>query len=110
MTDTANKAEIYDKMHAGSDFQDLRRRYHHFAIPWTIAFFAWYMLYVVCSNWATAFMSHKLLGNINVALVFGLLQFASTFAIASLYARHAGKELDPIAERLEADYDRELGR
>ncbi|HEY6738160.1 MAG TPA: DUF485 domain-containing protein [Actinopolymorphaceae bacterium] len=46
----------------------------------------------------------KVLGNINVALVFGILQFASTFLIAWLYARHANRSLDPVAEELEARY------
>ncbi len=45
----------------------------------------WYLLYVVMSMWAHDFMSTKVVGNINVALVFGLLQFVSTFLIAWLY-------------------------
>jgi uncharacterized membrane protein (DUF485 family) len=110
MTVAPNKPEIYDEIHASADFQDLRRRYHRFAIPWTIAFFAWYTLYVLCSNWAPDFMGHKLAGNINVGLVFGLLQFISTFVIAWLYARHASKELDPIATKLETHYEREISR
>ena len=38
------------------------------------------------SSWADDFMDTKLVGNINVALVFGLLQFVSTFVIAWLYS------------------------
>jgi uncharacterized membrane protein (DUF485 family) len=68
----------------------------------TAAFLAWYMLYVILSAYARGFMSHKLLGNINVAYVFGLLQFVSTFAIAWLYARYATTQLDPLADRLRA--------
>jgi uncharacterized membrane protein (DUF485 family) len=55
-------------------------------------------------------MNTYLVGNINVALVFGLLQFASTFFIAWLYARHAGRELDPLAERLNSHYNTEVDR
>ncbi len=101
---------IYRELHASEDFQVLRKRYRSFAIPWTIAFLVWYLLYVISSNWATGFMSTDIVGNINVALVFGLLQFASTFFIAWLYSRHATRELDPIAERLEAAYTKEIGR
>ena len=97
--------EVYEQLHATAEFRELRHRYRGFAIPWTIAFLAWYLLYVVMSNWAEDFMNTKLFGNINVALVFGLLQFASTFGIAWLYARHANKELDPIAEDLERRYN-----
>ena len=94
----------YEQIHASDEFAELRKRYRAFAIPWTIAFLAWYMLYVICSNWAPGLMNTYLIGNINVALVFGLLQFASTFLIAWLYARHASRELDPIAQRLDDRY------
>lgn len=106
---SAERHALYQELHASADFHDLRKRYRSFAIPWTVAFLAWYLLYVVCSNWATGFMSTDLVGNINVALVFGLLQFLSTFVIAWMYSRHANKELDPIAARLDETYIRESG-
>lgn len=99
----------YDQMHESADFQELRRRYRAFAIPWTVAFLAWYMLYVIMSNWATGFMNIRIVGNINVALVFGLLQFLSTFVIAWLYARRAHRDFDPLAAKLEARYESEVG-
>jgi len=101
---------IYEHLSQTDDFADLRKRYRAFAIPYTVAFLVWYLLYVAMSNWATGFMNIKLVGNINVALVFGLLQFVSTFGIAWLYARHANKQLDPIARRLEQRYNEEAGR
>ena len=91
---------IYEELHDAPDFEDLRRRYRRFAIPWTVAFLAWYLLYVIMSNWAHDFMSIKLVGNINVALVFGLLQFVSTFAITIAYVRWADRHFDPAAEAL----------
>lgn len=107
MTEPAIRHAAYEDLHESEDFRNLRSRYRSFAIPWTIAFFCWYMLYVVCSNWAPGFMGTDIVGNINVALVFGLLQFLSTFLIAWLYSRHANRELDPIADRLEARYEQE---
>ncbi|HEY8520125.1 MAG TPA: DUF485 domain-containing protein [Gammaproteobacteria bacterium] len=103
-------AEIYRAIHASPEFQALRRRYRAFAFPATAAFLAWYLLYVVLSNWASGFMSLRLVGNVNVALVLGLLQFVSTFAIAWLYARFADRELDPVAQQIERRYDEENGR
>ena len=107
---TSPSPELYRALHASADFQTLRRRYRAFAFPATVAFLAWYLLYVVLSNWARDFMSIEVLENVNVALILGLLQFVSTFAIAWLYARHAERELDPIARRLERRYDEETGR
>jgi len=101
---------VYDDLHATPEFRELRKRYRAFAFPFTAAFLAWYLLYVLMSNWATDFMDTKLVGNINVALVFGLLQFGTTFGIAFLYSRHAAKSLDPLAIELEDRYNREVGR
>jgi uncharacterized membrane protein (DUF485 family) len=96
---------VYGELHGSPDFRELRRRYRGFAIPWTIAFLAWYFLYVVMCMWATDFMDAKVFGNVNVALVFGVLQFVSTFLIAYLYARHATRQLDPLSAKLKARYD-----
>ena len=107
---TRGQHAAYERIHASAEFQTLRRRYRNFALPWTVAFMVWYMLYVFASNWATGFMNTRIVGNINVALVFGLLQFASTFGIAWLYARHANRHLEPLAQKLEAEYNAEADR
>ena len=96
--------EVYEDLHATAEFRELRRRYRGFAIPATVAFLLWYLTYVVMSNWATDFMNIQLFGNINVALVFGLLQFATTFLIAVLYARYSNAKLDPLARELDERY------
>jgi uncharacterized membrane protein (DUF485 family) len=76
----------------------------------TIAFFLWYLLYVILSAYARGFMDTKVVGHINVALVFGLLQFVSTFLIAWWYARYAGRRLDPLADRIKDSFDEEARR
>ena len=101
---------VYDQLSAAPEFAELRKRYRGFVLPATAAFLVWYLLYILMSNYAAGFMDTKVVGNINVALVFGLLQFVSTFGIAWLYARHAGDKLDPIAEELEGRYNAEVGK
>jgi uncharacterized membrane protein (DUF485 family) len=95
---------IYDRLHATPEFAELRRRYRSFVFPATVAFLAWYLLYVVLSSWATDFMSIQVVGNINVALIFGLLQFVTTFGLAYVYSRYSTSKLDPLARQLDADY------
>ncbi|MGA9102843.1 DUF485 domain-containing protein, partial [Aeromicrobium sp.] len=65
---TPEAHEEYQRIHATDDFAELKRSYLRFVVPLTIAFMAWYLLYVVMSNWATGFMDTKVVGNINVAL------------------------------------------
>jgi len=95
---------LYARLQETEDFAELRRRYRSFVFPATLAFIVWYALYVVLSMWANGFMSQKVVGNINVALVFGLLQFGTTFALAWVYAKYSNKRLDPLARKLDEQF------
>jgi uncharacterized membrane protein (DUF485 family) len=90
-----------------AEFRELRQRFRRFVFPMTAVFLSWYLLYVLASGYARDFMGHELVGNINVAYVFGLLQFVSTFLIAYLYERYMEAKVDPLAralrERLEGE-------
>ncbi|MEV7728098.1 DUF485 domain-containing protein [Streptomyces sp. NPDC101733] len=94
---TLPSAEEFDRVQRSPEFAELRGSFRSFAFPLTAAFIAWYLLYVLLSSYAGGFMGTKLFGNINVALVLGLGQFATTFLIAWLYSRHAAAKLDPKA-------------
>jgi uncharacterized membrane protein (DUF485 family) len=83
-----------------ADFVELRRRLRRFVFPMTGLFLVWYLVYVLLADYAHGFMSTKLFGNINVALVLGILQFVSTFVITTIYVRYANRQLDPQAEKI----------
>ena len=101
---------IYVELHQTPEFSELRSRFRRFVFPATAVFMIWYLLYVVMSNWAHDFMSTKVVGNINVALIFGILQFVSTFLIAWLYGRYMNAKVDPIARELNQRYDERIAR
>ncbi|MEZ5096315.1 MAG: DUF485 domain-containing protein [Nocardioides sp.] len=96
---------VYRELAGTAEFQELRRRFRGFVFPTTVVFMAWYLLYVLLSTYAKGFMSTKVLGNINLGLILGLLQFASTFLIAWLYSRRAAASFDPLAQQLKARYE-----
>jgi uncharacterized membrane protein (DUF485 family) len=96
----ATPADRYLTVQRSDEFAGLRKALRGFVFPMTAAFFLWYALYVILSAYARDFMSVKIVGNINVALVFGLLQFVSTFVIAWLYSRYADRKIDPVADRI----------
>lgn len=104
MSDTNSVGErdlsTYRDVQQSPDFSELRRRFRRFVFPMTAVFLAWYFLYVLLAAYAKDFMSTKVVGNVNVALLFGLAQFVSTFVITMLYARWADREVDPVAEKL----------
>jgi uncharacterized membrane protein (DUF485 family) len=99
---------IYDHLAEKPEFARLRHMYRRFIVPATVVFLSWYALYVLMSMFAPGFMNHVLFGRINVALVFGLLQFVTTFGIAYLYSQYSNKHLDPLAKLLNDEYDADL--
>ena len=94
------EARDWEAMQARPEFQELRHRLRSFVFPMTAAFLAWYLLYVLLSTYAPDFMGKPVLGNVSVGIIFGLLQFASTFAITHIYVAHANKRTDPIADEM----------
>jgi uncharacterized membrane protein (DUF485 family) len=94
------KRSRYVAVARSDEFAGLRKAFRGFVFPMTAAFFLWYALYVLLSAYARDFMGTKVIGHINIALIFGLLQFVSTFVIAWLYSGYAGRNLDPAADRI----------
>ena len=80
----------------------LRRKARRVAFLVTAFLIVWYFLYVIAAAFARDLMRHKLAGNINVALVFGVLQFASTFFLAWCYSRYSRGVLDPLRAQVAA--------
>ncbi len=92
--------EEYRAAQDSPEFAELRRKFRSFAVPMTVAFLVWYLLYVLLSTYASDFMSTRVFGNVNIGLLLGLAQFVTTFLITQLYVRHAGKSTDPIADEM----------
>ena len=100
LNDGGGGTTSYVAIQATPEFAHLRRTFRAFVFPMTALFLVWYFVYVLLAAYAHDFMSHKVGGNITVALLFGLGQFVSTFAITLIYVRWADRRLDPDAEKL----------
>lgn len=81
-------------------FQLLRNRFRRLATRVVLAFLGWYFLYILLSAFARDFMARPVAGNVNVALLLGMLQFASTFVLAWRYTHYARRMLDPLSREL----------
>ncbi len=101
---TAEEAK-YLTVQESPEFQELRRRYRGWVLPVAAGALVWYFVYVALAAYAPGFMGHPVLGNINVGLVLGLLQFVSTFVVTGLYIRYANRVLDPVSERLRDEFE-----
>jgi uncharacterized membrane protein (DUF485 family) len=92
--------EAYNHAQTSPEFQELRKRYRGFAFPMTLAFLVWYFAFVLAAVFAPEWMGTPVWGNVNIGIVFGLLQFVSTGLITFLYVRHANNRLDPLAAEI----------
>ena len=98
-------ADAYTEVQSSERFQELRRKHRSFVFPVTAIFMAWYFLYVLLADYAHDFMAKEVFGNVNVGILLGLGQFASTFLITTLYVRYANKNLDPIAAEIRTELE-----
>ena len=92
--------EEYRAAQNSPEFVELKKRFRSFAFPMTVAFLAWYLLYVLLSTYANDFMSTQVFGNVNLGILLGLAQFLTTFVITHLYVAHANKRTDPISDEM----------
>lgn len=92
-----DRSAVYLEVQHSEAFQEVRERYRRFAFPAVAAFVAWYLLYVVAATTAPRLMAHRVAGELNVAMVAGLAQFATTFLLTWAYARHARLRRDRAA-------------
>lgn len=92
-------------MQKSPQFQKLRSTYRKFTFPMTVAFMVWYLLYVVTAVFAVDFMAIEIGGGFNVGLVFGLLQFLTTFLITWLYVQYANKNIEPQAAAIREEME-----
>jgi uncharacterized membrane protein (DUF485 family) len=90
----------YRAIQQSPEFQTLRRTHRSFVFPVLGACLLWYIAYVLLAGYAHDFMSTPVFGSINVAILLGLAQVVTTFAVTMWYVRFANKRLDPLAEQI----------
>src|SRR4051794_27293488 len=90
-------------------FTELKKRQRSFVFPLAIAFLVWYFAFVLLSSFAPEFMAQPVWGVVNVGLLMGLGQFVTTFAITMGYVAYANRNLDPIAEEIRNDLEKQQG-
>ena len=78
---SSEQDRVWAETQASPEFQDLKRKFRGFAFPLTVAFLVWYFLYVALTAFAREWVSTPVVGNINIAFILGVLQFATTFLI-----------------------------
>ncbi|CAL9617371.1 DUF485 domain-containing protein [Streptomyces sp. enrichment culture] len=96
-------ADVYLEVQRSEAFQEVRSRYRRFVVPAGVAFFGWYVAYVVTATTAPTLMARPVAGAVNVGMVAGIGQFLTTFLLTWAYARHARLRRDRAALELRWD-------
>ncbi|GAA1797863.1 DUF485 domain-containing protein [Agromyces neolithicus] len=90
----------YRAVQESPEFQRLRSRHRRFVFPVLAVCLVWYFAYVLLAGYAHDFMSTPVFGSVNVAILLGLAQVVTTFAVTTWYVRYANRQLDPVAEQI----------
>lgn len=86
-------------------FRALKRRHRLFVLPATGLCLAWYLAYVLTAGYAPEVFAIPVSGSLNLGMVWGLAQVATTFAVTMLYVWYANKHLDPAAAEIRAELE-----
>ncbi|GAB2488145.1 hypothetical protein GCM10027030_22830 [Luteococcus sediminum] len=93
-----------------AEYRELRKSFTSFAFPMVATFVGVYFVFVLAATYAPEFMARKVAGFVTIGILFGLLNFATTYLVTFLYVRHANKNLDPRAARLRTRLETEAVR
>jgi uncharacterized membrane protein (DUF485 family) len=106
---STDKDGVWVDTQASPEFKELRQKFRSFAFPVTVAFLVWYFGYILLTAFARDWVSIEVAPNINIAIILGVLQFATTFLIAWLYERHSSKNLDDASDDLRDKINEQIG-
>lgn len=93
----------YQEAQTSVHFRTLKSRHRRFVLPVTALALAWYGGYTALAVGAESFMSIRVLGNVTMGIVLGLLQIVTTFLVTIAYVAYANRKLDPAVAQLRAE-------
>jgi uncharacterized membrane protein (DUF485 family) len=100
---TGTASADFPAIQSSEKFQTLRKRHRSFVFPVLVLALLWYLAYVLLAGYAPAFMATPVFGRVNVGLLIGLGQVATTFIITMVYVSFANRRLDPVAAEIRAE-------
>ena len=99
----------WDKIAATQQFQDLMATKKIFIVPAFVFFVVYYFALPVLVGYAPNFMATKVIGNVNIAYLFALSQFAVAWIIAGLYVK-AANDFDRLSKDIIEKADGQGGK
>src|SRR4051812_37167001 len=109
-TDAALRGVDWEAIERSPEFQELVHKRRSFVLPATIFFLTYYMAFILLAGYAEDFMASSVYEGLTVGYCLALTQFLMVFVLGILYLRRAGREYDPLAERVVELASRERSR
>ena len=87
------------------EFEELRHTQRQFTFPLSVAFFSWYVVYVLLATFLPDWMGTPAFGGMNIGVVLGLAQFVTSFIITWAYVKYANKNIEPKAAKIREEME-----
>ena len=84
-------------------FRQLHRRKSRFLWSLMVIAILYYLMLPLGAAWFPELFRRTVWGPVNVGIVFALSEFLMAWGVAFVYARHASRRFDPMAEELIRD-------
>jgi len=104
-TNSLSDGERYVAIHDSTQFNALRQQYRRFTAPASVVFIGWWALVILLGAYAPGFYRQTVIASVNVGMLAVLGTFVLVLVIAAMYLRHARTQLDPLADRIRAEFE-----
>lgn len=98
-------AAEFRAMQQSPQFQELRSTFRGFTFPMSVAFFVWFIGFVLAATYLPDLMATPVVGTVNLGIVLGMLQFVTTFLITWVYIKFANKNIEPRATAIRQEME-----
>lgn len=87
-------------------FARLRSRSRRYIAAMTVLFLGAFLVTVLLAGWAPSAFALPVAGRLNVGMVFAIGLIILPAAVSVVHLRYARRRLDPLAERIRAEFER----
>jgi uncharacterized membrane protein (DUF485 family) len=99
-------SNLYPALQRSAAFARLRFRSRRYLAAMTALFLGAFALTAYLAGWVPGFLALRVIGHINLGMLLAVGLILLPALVCVVHLRYAGRRLDPLAERVREDYER----
>lgn len=102
-----NNSDKYACLHRSPVFSRLRSRSRRYLMSIVMLLLGTFTITVVISGWMPAVFETRLFGHVNLGFLVAVCLILLPALVTAIHLRYVGRRLDPLAERVREEFEKE---